>query len=295
VKVGEGAFRLRPRDSSTAPASRRRGGPGAHRRAGGSRPLAPGAVTSSAHRPARPSPTPHPVHVLRQILEASRVRPRFRCAHSDRVGPAVRPDPRPRQHRCAPRLQPGGRRSSGRARGVRGLRHPGRRPGRRPGSGLEGGRVDVGDQHAGRGGGRPRRWCRGRAGQRFGRGRRGSRLAPAASAGTARGPGRMRPGGGEASAAPLSLVGRLDRPPAPVSLLPISVLGSEWSRTTAALASWLDPAARQVVVRRLQEVLDELERRDPAGFARWLAAGADEVSDPATSVRGGRATGSDAA
>jgi hypothetical protein len=103
------------------------------------------------------------------------------------------------------------------------------------------------------------------------------------------------PRGGEASAAPLSLAGWLDRPPALVSLLPISVLGSEWSRTTAALASCLDPAARQAVVRRRQEVLDELERRDPAGFSRWLAAGAAEDSDPATFVRGGRATGTDAA
>jgi antibiotic biosynthesis monooxygenase (ABM) superfamily enzyme len=75
----------------------------------------------------------------------------------------------------------------------------------------------------------------------------------------------------------------------------MSVLGCEWSRTTAALASWPDPAARQVVVRRRQEVFDELERRDPAGFARWLAAGAAEDRDPATFVRGGRATGTDAA
>ena len=103
------------------------------------------------------------------------------------------------------------------------------------------------------------------------------------------------PGGGEASAAPSPLAGWLDRPPAPVSLLPISGLGGEWSRTTAALASRLEPAARQAVIRRREEVLDELERRDPAGFGRWLAAGAAEDSDPATFVRGGRVTGTDAA
>jgi hypothetical protein len=33
-------------------------------------------------------------------------------------------------------------------------------------------------------------------------------------------------------------------------------------------------------VRRRQEALDELERRDPAGFARWLASGATVDDDP---------------
>jgi hypothetical protein len=97
------------------------------------------------------------------------------------------------------------------------------------------------------------------------------------------------PGGGAAAAALLSVRGGLDSSPAPVALLSTSVLVSEWSRTTAALVSRLEPAARQVVVRRRHEVLDELERRDPAGVARWLAAGAAEQSDPATFVRGDRA------
>jgi hypothetical protein len=107
--------------------------------------------------------------------------------------------------------------------------------------------------------------------------------------------GSRAPRKGAAAAAPVSLSAWLDRSPAPVSLLPIPVLGSEWSRTTAALATRLEPAARQVVVRRRQEVLDELERRDPDGFARWLAAGAAMNSDPATFVRRNRTTGSDAA
>jgi hypothetical protein len=101
--------------------------------------------------------------------------------------------------------------------------------------------------------------------------------------------------GGEATAAQLSLAGWLDRSPAPVTLLPISVLGSEWSRTTAALTHRLQPAARQAVVRRRQEILDELERRDPASFAHWLAAGAATDSDPASFLRDGRAPGTDAA
>ena len=41
--------------------------------------------------------------------------------------------------------------------------------------------------------------------------------------------------------------------------------------------------------------LDELERRDPAGFERWLAAGPTLASDPAGYVRGGPLRGDPAA
>jgi hypothetical protein len=81
----------------------------------------------------------------------------------------------------------------------------------------------------------------------------------------------------------------------PVSLLGTSDLGSEWLRTTSALASPVEPATREQIIKRRQETLDELERRDPAGFARWLAAGAAGDSDPATFVRQDRTTGRDAA
>jgi hypothetical protein len=81
----------------------------------------------------------------------------------------------------------------------------------------------------------------------------------------------------------------------PVSLLGTSDLGNEWLRTTSALASPVEPATRQQIIERRQETLDELERRDPAGFARWLAAGAAGGSDPATFVREDRHTGRDAA
>lgn len=71
----------------------------------------------------------------------------------------------------------------------------------------------------------------------------------------------------------------------PVSVLPTPERGSEWLRTTAALAGGLDPATRQVIVRRRTEALDELERRDPAGFSRWLAHGLGSGSNPADFVR----------
>jgi hypothetical protein len=100
------------------------------------------------------------------------------------------------------------------------------------------------------------------------------------------------PGRGDGGPARLPALQR-GRSEFPVSLLPTSVLGSEWLRTTATLACRLEHAARQAIIGRRQEILDELEARDPAGFARWLAAGA--ASDPATFVRFNRTMGTDAA
>jgi hypothetical protein len=57
----------------------------------------------------------------------------------------------------------------------------------------------------------------------------------------------------------------------------------------------LEPAARQEIVRRRAEALDELERRAPSGFARWLTAERGLCSDPADFVRGDRTMGTDAA
>ncbi|TYP84824.1 hypothetical protein [Blastococcus xanthinilyticus] len=67
--------------------------------------------------------------------------------------------------------------------------------------------------------------------------------------------------------------------------LPTTALVEEWLRTGAQLGGPLAPAARQRVVLRRAQVLDELERRDPAGFARWLAAGPLHAGDPAGFLR----------
>jgi hypothetical protein len=75
----------------------------------------------------------------------------------------------------------------------------------------------------------------------------------------------------------------------PVGTLTTRALGDEWVATTAALAGRLDQAVRQSLVARREETLDELERRDPDGFARWLAAGPSRGNDPAAFVRGGPA------
>jgi hypothetical protein len=81
----------------------------------------------------------------------------------------------------------------------------------------------------------------------------------------------------------------------PVAALTTSELGQEWTRTSAVLAGPLDAAAREALVARRQEALDELERRDPAGFARWLAVGPTLSSDPAGYVHGGPLRGDPAA
>jgi len=85
----------------------------------------------------------------------------------------------------------------------------------------------------------------------------------------------------------------------PVAKLSTAALGTEWLRTSSALTGRLQPAARASIVRRRQETLDELERRDPVGFARWIAAGPVPGSNPAQfvhgDVRGESAAGSDAA
>ncbi|MCW2903145.1 MAG: conserved rane protein of unknown function [Streptosporangiaceae bacterium] len=81
------------------------------------------------------------------------------------------------------------------------------------------------------------------------------------------------------------------------NVLPTPALGREWLRSTSALSGRLQPAVRASIVRWRQQTLDELERRDPAGFARWLAAGS--AGDPADfvrgDVRGNRGAGTDAA
>jgi hypothetical protein len=71
----------------------------------------------------------------------------------------------------------------------------------------------------------------------------------------------------------------------PVRSLSSEMLGEEWQRTSALLEAAPDPITGDAVAARRAAVLDELERRDPAGFARWLAAhGTDRSSNPAEFV-----------
>jgi hypothetical protein len=75
----------------------------------------------------------------------------------------------------------------------------------------------------------------------------------------------------------------------PVSSLSTADLGREWVRTTTALSGPLDARTRQAIVVRREQTLDELERRDPDGFARWLAGLPLAGSDPSGDLRHGDA------
>jgi hypothetical protein len=88
---------------------------------------------------------------------------------------------------------------------------------------------------------------------------------------------------------PVTPTGPRDLPP--VTALSTEELGSEWLESTAALAGRLDPGVRGAIVLRRQDALDELERRDPEGFLRWLTTGTGLDRDPAAFVRGRRAAG----
>jgi hypothetical protein len=84
-----------------------------------------------------------------------------------------------------------------------------------------------------------------------------------------------------------------------VGCLLVAVL-ARWALRTARSRGWA-PAADVVpmaaaVDREVRGMsVDELERRDPAGFARWLSEGATVDSDPARYVSGDPAAGYDAA
>lgn len=68
--------------------------------------------------------------------------------------------------------------------------------------------------------------------------------------------------------------------PAVVERLSTFQLCHEWRNSYRMLLAADDPRAwRRVIVAR-GAYLDELERRDPEGFSRWLAAGACAGSDP---------------
>jgi hypothetical protein len=73
----------------------------------------------------------------------------------------------------------------------------------------------------------------------------------------------------------------------PVSSLSTEALGREWVRTTTALSGPLDARTREAIVVRRQQTLDELERRDPDGFARWLSGLPLAGSDPSGDLKHG--------
>jgi hypothetical protein len=97
-----------------------------------------------------------------------------------------------------------------------------------------------------------------------------------------------RAGARSHAAAPAAAPPRLEGPASPrptVGGLDARALGEEWLRTTALLEARIDPALRRSLADRREAILDELERRDGTGFARWLADGPSPSSNPADHVR----------
>lgn len=90
---------------------------------------------------------------------------------------------------------------------------------------------------------------------------------------------RRRPAGSGTD----DVVAAITRPPPaprPVAELSTGDLCAAWRRSYFQLLVARDAATRRSTVERRQDYLDELERRDPRGFVRWLHSGARAGSDP---------------
>ena len=91
----------------------------------------------------------------------------------------------------------------------------------------------------------------------------------------------VRPAAVAEPAAPVGPPTILRTPPiSPTRDLPTDELCLAWRRSYLQLQRAADERTRQQIIRARQECLDELERRDRPGFARWLASGARAGSDP---------------
>ena len=78
---------------------------------------------------------------------------------------------------------------------------------------------------------------------------------------------------------PSSPVRRADDAP-PMPALPTPALCWEWRRSYLAVTRASKPDELTRIVALRAAYLDELERRDPTGFRRWLDSGARAASDP---------------
>jgi hypothetical protein len=70
--------------------------------------------------------------------------------------------------------------------------------------------------------------------------------------------------------------------------LSIPELCLAWRRTYLALLEVSADTPRDDIVALRERLLDEIERRDPAGFTRWLETGARAGSDPGRFLTGDR-------
>lgn len=75
-------------------------------------------------------------------------------------------------------------------------------------------------------------------------------------------------------------------PPATLAVIPTAELSRMWRVSYLTLAGDRDPGVVDHVTLARRRYLDELERRDPTGFQRWITAGARAASDPARYIPG---------
>lgn len=73
----------------------------------------------------------------------------------------------------------------------------------------------------------------------------------------------------------------LGKNPTPTSSLSLDELCRAWRTTRVLLESTEDANARSALAEVRKAYLDELERRDPVGFDRWLASDGGATTDPA--------------
>jgi hypothetical protein len=74
-------------------------------------------------------------------------------------------------------------------------------------------------------------------------------------------------------------------PPVVAADMPTAELCLAWRRSYLVLIETPFGARRDEIVSRRRELLDELERRDHAGFVRWIDTGARAASDPGRYLR----------
>lgn len=92
-------------------------------------------------------------------------------------------------------------------------------------------------------------------------------------------------GGGAAGTGPTASIAE---PTLNLRMLSTPQLCEAWQRSYSALLHAAPGPAHDELVRIRGELLDELERRDHVGFARWLEAGARAGSDPSRYLSAGR-------
>lgn len=83
---------------------------------------------------------------------------------------------------------------------------------------------------------------------------------------------------------------RRDRVAAELAGISVQALCWQWRTSFTALQASADPRIRAQVAEDRQLCLDELERRNPVAFQRWLDSGARAASDPGSYLLGSTPT-----